>query len=67
MQSVVLQCKGEAVHSLLLFQGYTVEDWSCVAAVHTVVGGSMGCLVGSYRTVETVPGGVGCSALHQWW
>ena len=63
---MVLQDKGEVAHLLPLFQGCMVEECSLSAvAVHTVVGGSTGSLVGGM--VEPVPGGVGCSVLHLWW
>ena len=63
---MVLQSKGEVVHLLPLIQGCMVEECSLSAgAVRTAVGGSMGSLVG--RTVEPVPGGVGCSVLYLRW
>ena len=61
MLCVVLWGKGEVVHSLPLFQGYTVEDWLSAAAVQTVVRGNMDGLVGSYRLMEPVPG------ILWWW
>ncbi|KAL9971887.1 hypothetical protein ACROYT_G018108 [Oculina patagonica] len=44
--SVLLQSKkGEAAHSLPLFQGCMVQDLSCAGAVHTVLGGGGGSFV----------------------
>lgn len=63
MLPVVLQSKGEVVHYLQFFEGYTVEDWLS-AAVQIVVRGNMDDLVGSYRAVEPVLGKAG---LHIWW
>ena len=58
--SVVLQCKGEVVHSWLS-QGCMVVEWRS-GAVHTAVGGSMGSLVG--KKVVPDRGTVGCSVVH---
>ena len=59
---MVLQCRGETVHSLSLFQGCKVEGRSYSAGVHTVVGSGMDGLVG--RTMEPVPGGMSCSVFR---
>ena len=61
IHSLVLQCKGEAVHLLSMFQRCKVEDWSCAAALHIVVGGLVG------RMVEPVPGRLGCFVFGLWW
>lgn len=59
--SVVLQCKGEVVHSLWLLQGCMVAVRPSVA-VHTAVEGSMGSPVGRMEAPDH--GRVGCSVLH---
>ena len=57
MLCVVLWGKGEVVHALPFFQGYTVEDW-LFDAVLTVVRGNMAGLAGK----------VGCPGWHiSWW